>query len=187
MPSKDNGFSAMTALHLSDVEQLDAACNGGEFPAKRVRAAVRDSHDRAYVILEEGVVKAFAVFTQRRSPGIMHVERIAAVSKRHYQMILDGLYYLSEGLFGENDCESIYVSVPWENLSLRAKLIENGFSVGKCRGSGKHRKLSFSKIMLESTWHEGSHYPAGNAVLHEIMDGDCRALDDQSLAQELES
>ena len=102
MPSKDNGFSAMTALHLSDVEQLDAACNGGEFPAKRVRAAVRDSHDRAYVILEEGVVKAFAVFTQRRCPGIMHVERIAAVSKQHYQMILDGLYYLSEGLFGEN-------------------------------------------------------------------------------------
>jgi hypothetical protein len=176
MPSKDNGFSVMTTVHLGDVEQLDCACNGGDFPAKRLRAAIRDSHNRAYVIVEEGDVKAFAVFTQRRNPPLMHIERMGAVSKRHYQMMLDGLYYLSDGLFGHDDCESIYITVPWDNLTLRTVLYENGFSVGKCRGVGKNRKISFSKIMVESTWHEGTYYPRGNDVIHEIMSGDCRSL-----------
>lgn len=174
MASKDDGFVRMETPHISAAESLDERCNAGPFPAKKIRSAIRDNHDRAFVVLEGGVVKAFAVFTQRRNPGIMHIERMAADSDRHYQAILDGLFYISDGLFGGDECEAICATVPWSNFLLRGKLVRNGFFVGKCRGSGENKKLSLHKLMLETTWHEGTHFPGGQEVLREILEGDGR-------------
>lgn len=176
MASKDDGFTRMESSHFDAVKSLDSRCNEGVFPAKGIRSAIRDSANRAFVNLSGGKVNGFVVFSIKRNPGILHIERFAADSVRSYDTIFDALFYICDGIFDHQECECINIAVPFNNLTLRGKLIEKGFSVGQTKGSGDNRKIYFSKIMIESTWSEGTHYPLGTMVIEEIMGGSCRVL-----------
>ena len=172
----NSGFSKMNNSHFGAAQELDSRCNESVFPAKNIRSAIRDSRDRAYVVVDSGKVRGFVVFSTKKNPSTLHIERIAADSSAIYDTLIHGVYYITLGAFGDRDCESINIACPWGNLTLRGKLIEHGFSVGPVRGDGRNKRLLFSKLMIESTWDEGTHYPFGSVVLEEILGGESRVL-----------
>lgn len=180
MPRSKDVFSRMENGHFDAVRDLDAKCNDTQFPARMLRAAIKGDPSRAFVLTDSGRLLGFIVITIKASSSILVIERIAgdmaASNGRAYDTLLSGVYYITQGMFGEADCESIIVQVPAGNLSLRGKLIQHGFAVGSTRGSGEKKRITFHKLMVESTWHEGTHYPMGDMVIQEVLNGDCRVL-----------
>lgn len=171
-----DGFSPMESHHVAEAQRLDRRCNETEYAAKHFRAAARDRTGRAFVLLSNGRLEGFVLLSTRSNPSSIFIDRIAANSAVIYDRLLTGVFFYSEEMFGKEPCEVIHASASVGNMILRGRLMANGFVVGAIRGSGDARRILFSKLMIESTWAEGSHYPFGTVVLEEIVGGECRVL-----------
>lgn len=173
---RSDGFSPMESHHVAAVQELDRRCNETEYSAKNFRSAVRDRAGKAFVLVIDGKVGGFVLLSTRSNPSAIFIDRIAANSAELYDRLLYGIFFYSEEMFDEEPCELIHASAGISNMILRGRLIANGFVVGPMRGHGELRRILFTKLMVESTWYEGTHYPFGTVVLEEIVGGDCRVL-----------
>lgn len=171
-----DGFSPMESHHIEAAQEIDRRCNEAEYAAKNFRAAVRDRSGKAFVLVIGGKVGGFVLLSTRSNPSSVFIDRIAANTAEFYDRLLTGVFFYSEEMFPGDPCELIHASAAISNMILRARLIANGFVVGPVRGHGDLRRILFTKLMVESTWCEGTHYPFGTVVLEEIVGGECRVL-----------
>lgn len=169
-----DGFTGMLNNHFDEVQSMDIRCNGGDYPAKSLRAAIRDEEQRAFVLITEGKVAGFVVISVKKNPTTIYIERIGANDQASYGRLLTGIFFLSEELF--KDCEAIHAYAMSSNMILRGCLVEHGFYAYKSRGKDSAKRLLFCKIMRESTWAEGDHYGLGALVIDEILNGESRVL-----------
>lgn len=169
-----DGFTGMKNSHFDEVQNMDIRVNGGDYPAKSLRAAIRDDEQRAFVLINEGKVAGFVVISVKKNPTIIYIERIGANDASSYNRLLTGVFFLSEEMF--NDCESIHAFAMSTNMLLRGCLVEHGFYAYKSRGKDSMKRLLFCKIMRESTWADGDHYGFGALVIDEILNGESRVL-----------
>lgn len=167
----------MDRCHLDDVAAIDSQCYTNSLSKSVFRKAVRESACSCWVIESSGLVIGFMVAVE--ADGDMTIDRIGfrrSGAANVVRALMSWACFCCE----EKGIERVRLYASEDQLVLRSIMNGLGFYAFRLstapRGESSKQKSVLVKQMRESTWLEKTHYPEGDRVIEEILNGEGRVL-----------
>ena len=162
------GAMKFTKMRVSESEKVHIFNRGIALTDDLIKEYVNSNG--AHCLRDEGEIVGIVCI--RKRGRVVAIERIHAASPEMYRVLLMSVLYLVE-----NSSDEITAVYPARDVEIEKSLYSLGFFANKdTTNLGKLGVCSMFKIMRESTWREGTHYPSGELVIDEVFSGESRVM-----------